>query len=387
MTEMDQLATIVLLIDPDARHRATAAQLLKSGGCSVVAVRNASEAIETFDAHHADIALIIADDEVVRPEVASEDAAALLPEIKRIDARVPVLVMADAAWVRHDRYGAIELAGVLSKPLQADELSLVLSCGAKPSSTGLGAMEAPDWQFPVPPPVATISPVAATKAMAAIDAAAVPRTARRRAHVTRSQRLIATAAATLVALAVTTWLEVRGGAAPQLPAPVPPPSVEVPAPQPHDIRQAISPASLGAKRPAVTRRPTTRPPAHRKSRASRVAQSSRPTITTTRTAQPRPSARTTEAGPSLETEAEARAEAEGETEVEAGAPQPARARGMISFVRGVPRLCAKPFAAFWKRLRDAGDDDRELERELERDREAPAPIAVADAVDADAGAF
>jgi CheY-like chemotaxis protein len=154
--EMDQFASIVLLVDPDARHRAAAALLLKSDGYSVVAVRNAPEALETFDAHHADIALIIADDEVVCPELRHEEAPmvamagagagagarhnghtsaarvnapSLLAELKRIDACVPVIVMAedDAAARRRERYRENDLAGVLSKPLRSQELNAVLA--------------------------------------------------------------------------------------------------------------------------------------------------------------------------------------------------------------------------------------------------------------------
>jgi CheY-like chemotaxis protein len=356
---MDQFATIVLLIDPDARHRATAAQLLKSGGCSVVAVRNAAEAIETFDAHHADIALIIADDEVVHAapgEVVhaarGHEALQLLPELRRIDAGVPVVVMTDAAELRHDRYRAIDLAGVLSKPLQAHDVSAVLplisqgpapaaaTATAAPAATlaatlppavAVAMTVAPEWQFPVqaaPPTASSIGDIR------------VPRFARRRARVTRvtrSQRLIATAAATLVGLALTTWLEIRGGAAPQLPEPVPPPSVEIRAPQTHDIRQAISPVSLPTKAPPAVRRrglnpglAPARPPAHRKSRKARGG--ARP---------PRASVR----------------------RADTTAPRPARVKRLLAFVRRAPRLCAKPFAALWRKLQDPRAGGGDVERE------------------------
>jgi hypothetical protein len=339
----------------------------------VVAVRNASEAIETFDAHHTDIALIIADDEFVRrPRRAADgeaggaellrDAAVslapalqselselmpglrpeLLPEIKRIDARVPVVVMTDAANLPHDRYHtshAIDIAGVLSKPLQAHDVSAVLALSSPLSSTGLGS-PVPDWQFPVPVPAP--APLAVIRT---IEETSAPRFARRRVRPTRSQRLIATAAATLVGLALTTWLEVRGGAAPQLPEPAPPPSVEVRAPQTHDIRQAISPASLPAKRVQTVRRPATAgataTPARRPvapQRKSRVAGGIRRAADGTRRADVRRPT-TMAARPARDAR-----------------PAPAPVKRVIAFVGRAPRLCAKPFAALWQRVQRTRDD-------------------------------
>lgn len=370
---MNRFASIVLLVDPDARHRATASLLLKSNGFSVVAVRNAREALETFEAHHTDIALVIADDQMVCPMVehktasvaaASElvmaagasapvrratpartdEAFALIPELRRVDARVPVLVMAEAeTMLRHrDQYRELELAGVLGKPLHPDQLHAVLPpeqraqlvsqpidampplpsmpppmplsmpmppVAEPPSATvPLAFAPAPRWQFPIAP--IEIQPIDVSTACASvvdapsildagfvdagIPAAGIPtagsadsgtadaglretagvtttlgparggavmsmvaradvRSQRRRTSSAVARRALAAATATLMGLTLTTWLEVRGGAAPEVPPirpltlPANATQLRVPSPSsrhPRDVHRRLAMAPL-----------------------------------------------------------------------------------------------------------------------------------------------
>lgn len=78
---------IVLLADDDARQRAESADLLRRCGCSVVAVRDADDALETFAGHHEDIGLVIVD-----AELPPKGAASLLHDIARIKPDVQCLL-------------------------------------------------------------------------------------------------------------------------------------------------------------------------------------------------------------------------------------------------------------------------------------------------------
>jgi CheY-like chemotaxis protein len=112
---MERAVTIVLVIDDDPMTRATTVSILRGCGCSVVAVRDAEDALDTFRAHHTDIALILAN-----APVPKADGIGLLREIRTIDAKAPVVLMTtgDGAAACHE----LDVAGVLCKPFPADQL-------------------------------------------------------------------------------------------------------------------------------------------------------------------------------------------------------------------------------------------------------------------------
>lgn len=118
---MNQAVTIVLLIDGDPMARAVTAGTLKGCGCSVIPVRDAADGLETFTAHHTDIALVVAD--VRLPDM---DGVTLLQAIRAIDARIPVIVMTGSDPAEIGQYQHAPVAGLLSKPFRADEFVAVV---------------------------------------------------------------------------------------------------------------------------------------------------------------------------------------------------------------------------------------------------------------------
>lgn len=111
----------MLCVEHDARQRADVSNLLKRSGCSVVAVRDAWEALETFGAHHPDIALVLFDS-----GVQGLSGLQLVQHLNRIDACVPIVVMSGAPDADMASYHDQNIAVVLRKPLQPDDLMAVL---------------------------------------------------------------------------------------------------------------------------------------------------------------------------------------------------------------------------------------------------------------------
>lgn len=118
---MNQAVTIVLLIDGDPTARARTAGTLKGCGCSVIPVRDAADGLETFTAHHTDIALVVAD--VCLPDM---DGVMLLQSIRAIDPRIPVVVMIGSDPAEAVQYQHANVAGLLTKPFRSDELVAVV---------------------------------------------------------------------------------------------------------------------------------------------------------------------------------------------------------------------------------------------------------------------
>jgi CheY-like chemotaxis protein len=115
---MNRRAPILLLIEPDAIQSVTLARALKSGGYSVIPVRAADDALETFVAHHMDIALVVAD-----TQSATHAGPTLLEALQGIDPWVPVVAMSPADTIvgADDEYSNV--AATLTKPVDPDDLT------------------------------------------------------------------------------------------------------------------------------------------------------------------------------------------------------------------------------------------------------------------------
>lgn len=131
----------MLCVEHDARQRADVSNLLKRSGCSVVAVRDAWEALETFGAHHPDIALVLFDS-----GVQGLSGPQLVHHLNRIDACVPIVVMSGAPDADMASYHDQNIAVVLRKPLQPDDLMAVL-----PASLQNGRLAMEDVMDEEPP--------------------------------------------------------------------------------------------------------------------------------------------------------------------------------------------------------------------------------------------
>lgn len=131
----------MLCVEHDARQRADVSNLLKRSGCSVVAVRDAWEALETFGAHHPDIALVLFD-----AGVQGLSGPQLVHHLNRIDACVPIVVMSGAPDADMASYHDQNIAVVLRKPLQPDDLMAVL-----PASLQNGRLAMDDVMDEEPP--------------------------------------------------------------------------------------------------------------------------------------------------------------------------------------------------------------------------------------------
>jgi CheY-like chemotaxis protein len=128
---MNRRVAIVLLIEHEAAQSVTLARALKGGGYSVIAVRRADDALETFATHHMDIALVVADTESV-----PFAGPPLLVALRMIDPRVPVIAMSPAAAIDAGAEEHLNVVATLTKPVAADDLITHVA----------RLMQSPGWQ-------------------------------------------------------------------------------------------------------------------------------------------------------------------------------------------------------------------------------------------------
>lgn len=114
---MNRCVPIVLLIEHDPVQRATLARVLKAAGYSVIPVRHAYDALETFVTHHTDITLVVADTQSARSA-----GPPLLCALHMIDPRVPVVAVSPNASMerRADHYPNV--AATLTQPFAPADL-------------------------------------------------------------------------------------------------------------------------------------------------------------------------------------------------------------------------------------------------------------------------
>ena len=113
---------MVLLVDDEPLLRKTGARMLESLGCQVMLAEDGREGVARYQAHHAELGLVLLD--MVMPNMGGQAA---FEAMRAIDDRVPIILCsgyaADAAVRAMLAQG---LAGFLAKPYRLAQLTALL---------------------------------------------------------------------------------------------------------------------------------------------------------------------------------------------------------------------------------------------------------------------